>query len=299
MGDVVAPSRAPGRRPLVLFLHGRHSHLLQQPGRHRQLAVPARLEADRQPRRAYRYLQHMLASQGYVTVSSPPTASTARTTQSTTAARRHVTSWCVTTSPCSRPGRRARATSSAVACPAASTWRRCCWSGTAAAARAPTAPCSTPRAPTHDAHRRWGLIAPTAFGRQIAPGIPTSVLLPYCDGDVSDLEGQVFIDAARRPALRGQRSEVRGARDGRRPSSSTPSGPPASRRHRRSTTGATLPTPYCGTKAAQRLTGGGQRAVARAYIGAAARTYLASKPLLSRSSTVARSGPSQPVRPWS
>ena len=41
------------------------------------------------------------------------------------------------------------------------------------------------------------LIAPTAFMRQAAPGAHTVVLLPSCDGDVSDLQGQQYVDVAR------------------------------------------------------------------------------------------------------
>ena len=41
------------------------------------------------------------------------------------------------------------------------------------------------------------LIGPTDFGFQAAPSTPTVTLLPYCDGDVSDLQGQNFTDAAR------------------------------------------------------------------------------------------------------
>lgn len=42
--------------------------------------------------------------------------------------------------------------------------------------------------------RGLALIAPTDFGRQVTPGVDTMVLLPYCDGDVSDLQGQQFVD---------------------------------------------------------------------------------------------------------
>jgi hypothetical protein len=41
------------------------------------------------------------------------------------------------------------------------------------------------------------LIGPTAFGRQMAAGIHTAVILPYCDGDVSDLQGQQYVDIGR------------------------------------------------------------------------------------------------------
>jgi hypothetical protein len=41
------------------------------------------------------------------------------------------------------------------------------------------------------------LIGPTAFGRQVAPGVHTAVILPFCDGDVSDLQGQQYVDVGR------------------------------------------------------------------------------------------------------
>ncbi len=40
-------------------------------------------------------------------------------------------------------------------------------------------------------------LAPTDFARATVPGVAMSVLLPYCDGDVSDLEGQKFYDDTR------------------------------------------------------------------------------------------------------
>ncbi len=41
------------------------------------------------------------------------------------------------------------------------------------------------------------LIGPTAFGHQVAAGIHTTVILPFCDGDVSDLQGQQYVDIGR------------------------------------------------------------------------------------------------------
>jgi hypothetical protein len=41
------------------------------------------------------------------------------------------------------------------------------------------------------------LIGPTAFGRQVTPGVHTTVLLPFCDGDVTSLEGQQYVDGGR------------------------------------------------------------------------------------------------------
>jgi hypothetical protein len=40
-------------------------------------------------------------------------------------------------------------------------------------------------------------LAPTDFARATVPGVAMSVLLPYCDGDVSDLQGQMFYDDTR------------------------------------------------------------------------------------------------------
>ena len=41
------------------------------------------------------------------------------------------------------------------------------------------------------------LLAPTNFGTQTAPYVPTVTVLPYCDGDVFDLQGQRFTDSSR------------------------------------------------------------------------------------------------------
>ncbi len=40
-------------------------------------------------------------------------------------------------------------------------------------------------------------IGPTAFGAQAPANVTTAVLLPYCDGDVSDLQGQLYVDGTR------------------------------------------------------------------------------------------------------
>ncbi len=41
------------------------------------------------------------------------------------------------------------------------------------------------------------LLAPTDFASHSAPFVPTVTVLPYCDGDVSDLQGQRFTDSGR------------------------------------------------------------------------------------------------------
>ena len=70
-------------------------------------------------------------------------------------------------------------------------------SGTAAGAKASTAPRS--RSARVRPYRIAGqvLLAPTDFAWHTAPYVPTVTVLPYCDGDVSDLQGQRFTDVAR------------------------------------------------------------------------------------------------------
>ena len=41
------------------------------------------------------------------------------------------------------------------------------------------------------------LIGPTAFGQNPQPDVPSATILPGCDGDVADLEGQMYVDATR------------------------------------------------------------------------------------------------------
>ena len=41
------------------------------------------------------------------------------------------------------------------------------------------------------------LVAPTNFARVATPFVPSVTLLPYCDGDVIDLQGQTYTDVAR------------------------------------------------------------------------------------------------------
>lgn len=38
---------------------------------------------------------------------------------------------------------------------------------------------------------------PTAFGKQVTPDVHSATILPTCDGDVSDLQGQTYIDRSR------------------------------------------------------------------------------------------------------
>ncbi len=76
--------------------------------------------------------------------------------------------------------------------------------------------------PAERAYRIAGqvLLAPTDFAPTSSPYVPTVTVLPYCDGDVYDIQGQQFIDTGRdlSPAsARRHLLEELGARDGGQP----------------------------------------------------------------------------------
>ena len=199
VGAVVSPVAAPGPRPLVLILHGRHSTCFKGgpdgrssgdwPCRPGWQPIPSHL--------GYLDAQELLASQGYVTVSiaangvngqdweAPDGGAEARSEL----VRHHLALW--------------------------HTW--------ATAGGGPFGDDFVGHVDLDHVllvgHSRGGegvnraaidsrpadpwqidgqvLIGPTAFGRQTALGVDTTVLLPYCDGDVSDLQGQQYVDQVR------------------------------------------------------------------------------------------------------
>lgn len=192
VGRVVEPDPAAvtGPRPLVLFMHGRHNYcytevrdpdadLYSWPCVAPAKEIPSHL--------GYEYIQRRLASQGYTTVSVrvnginaqdgrvPDAGAGARASLviahlkywATIAAARQVDLDQVVLVGHSRGGE-----------------------GVNRAAI---------RIPADAPYRIAGqvLLAPTDFGVQTAPYVPTVTVLPYCDGDVSDLQGQQFTDVAR------------------------------------------------------------------------------------------------------
>jgi dienelactone hydrolase len=191
VGHVVEPAEtaATGQRPLVVFLHGRHSYCYDPnepdafdfnwPCRGRFEEIPSHL--------GYQYLQEVLASQGYTTVSIRVNGINAQdfaledggALARAKIVQAHLNYWVtqavahqvdlqrVVLVGHSRGGEgvhRASLTTSLAA-----------------------------------PYRIVGqvLVAPVNFGTQSTPYVPTVTLLPYCDGDVSDLQGQKFTDMAR------------------------------------------------------------------------------------------------------
>jgi len=119
------------------------------------------------------------------------------------------------------------------------------------------------------------LIGPTAFGRQTAPGVDTAVLLPFCDGDVSDLQGQQYVDQARDlfggttdPALRSA-VLVMGANHNYFNKEWTPRQAVAPAWDDWGGRGG-----YCGKDAPTRLSPKEQRNVGAVYIASAARAFV-------------------------
>jgi hypothetical protein len=116
------------------------------------------------------------------------------------------------------------------------------------------------------------LLAPTDFSRQTTPYISTATVLPYCDGDVADLQGQAYTDLAR-GLVRDDTSMkssllVMGANHNFFNTQWTPGLADAPADDDWPATGGP-----CGRRAATRLTAREQRAVGTAYVAGAARLF--------------------------
>jgi dienelactone hydrolase len=190
VGHVVEPAAdaVTGPRPLVLFLHGRHGVCFDPNDSGADGDWPCQAPLQEIPSQlGYDYIQQVLASQGFTTVSvrvNGINAQDYRFADGGADARaaiveRHLDHWAdiaaahqvdlgrVVLVGHSRGGEGVDRASIEI-------------------------PLSAP-------YRIVGqvLIAPTDFGTQTAAYVPTVTLLPFCDGDVSDLQGQRFTDTAR------------------------------------------------------------------------------------------------------
>jgi hypothetical protein len=209
LGEVTAPVGADGPRPMVLFLHGRHSTCYR--------GGPAGRSSGDWPCPAgwwpvpsyqgYRYIADVLASRGYLAVSISANGVNGQdglfidggAAARSALVRHHLALWAEWATVGGDPwGGRflGRVDLDKVALVGHSR-------GGEGVERA--AIDTNPDDPWRI--RGLVLIGPTAFNRQVAAGIHTTVVLPFCDGDVTTLEGQQYIDIGRDltsadPALR-------------------------------------------------------------------------------------------------
>lgn len=269
VGHVVEPTAdaATGPRPLVLFLHGRHE-VCYRPGEPDAFTgrwpCPAPFR-ELPSHLGYDYVQRLLASQGYATVSVrvnginaqdhrlPDGGADARAA----IVRRHLDHWTSIAT-------EHRVDLSRVVLVGHSR------GGEGVDRAALQVPLDAP-------YRIAGqvLLAPTDFASHTAPYVPTVTVLPYCDGDVSDLQGQKFTDVGRDLAADDTSLKssvlVMGANHNFFNTEWTPGTAAAPARD---DWGGPARRP-CGSKAAGRLTAAQQRAVGQAYVAGAVRLFTA------------------------
>ncbi|MFC8551952.1 hypothetical protein ACFUMI_30845 [Streptomyces sp. NPDC057273] len=206
---VVGPTGAPGKRPLALFLHGRHSTCY---GSGDEVTGDWPCAPGTRPipsHKGYLRAQQLLASQGYVTVSISANginaqdhlAEDAGAQARSSLVRQHLARWAEwSENPAGAP--------SAVRAASPADLSRVLLVGHSRGGEGVNRAAldSLHRPPAdQDGHQgpvRWTirgnvLIGPTIFGQNPAPDVPSMTVLPGCDGDVSDLQGQIYVDGTR------------------------------------------------------------------------------------------------------
>jgi hypothetical protein len=205
---VVAPRGAPGKRPLALFLHGRHftcyqdgQILLVWPCPEGSKPVPSH--------RGYLQAQELLASQGYVTVSISANGVNAQDNGQldagaqarSTLIRHHLADWADWAG--AGRGGAPDVVKQAPIADMSNVFLMGHSRGGEGTNRAAMDSISPPPGDTgYTGPVRWTIkgnlmIGPTIFGQNPAPDVPSATILPGCDGDVADLQGQMYLDATR------------------------------------------------------------------------------------------------------
>lgn len=198
LAEVTRPRLAPGRRPLALFLHGRHGTCYQ--------GGPEGIESGAWPcppgwqpipsHLGYRHLTDLAASQGWIAVSISANgingqdfaADDGGAAARSELIRHHLALWEEWDRTGDGPVRGVRGGVDLERVAIVGHSR----GGEGASRAAVDTPVDAP-------YRIRGLvlIGPTAFGRQVRPDVPSATLLPTCDGDVYDLQGQHYVDDSR------------------------------------------------------------------------------------------------------
>ncbi|MFG2316227.1 hypothetical protein [Streptomyces tendae] len=291
-GLVVAPKGTTGKRPLALFLHGRHA-TCYVPGQGEESVTidwPCADGAKPIPsHRGYRQDQELLASQGYVTVSISANGVNGQdgaledggAQARSSLVRAHLArwaDWAAKTSAAPDAVRRGpKADPSRVLLVGHSRGGE----GVDRAAMDSLYPPPADQDGTQG-RARWTirgtvLVGPTAFGQNPVPDIPSLTVLPGCDGDVSDLQGQLYVDGTRgvsRGRALHSAVHITGANHNYFNSEWTPgrAEAPASDDFWEDPED---PDPVCSTDSPTRLTAGQQHRAGATYIATAARLFVA------------------------
>ncbi|MEU8033844.1 hypothetical protein AB0C13_35440 [Streptomyces sp. NPDC049099] len=287
-GVVVAPVGASGRRPLALFLHGRHFTCYK--GQDITGDWPCRAGMKPVPsHRGYLRDQKLLASQGYVTVSvsangingQDSAAEDGGAQARSSLVRLHLARWADWAAhPETAPSvvrRSPRADLSRVLLVGHSRGGEGVDRAALDSLYPPPADQDGAPGPVRWTIRGTVLVGPTVFGQNPVPDVPSVTILPGCDGDVSDLQGEIYVDGTR--AVGNGRAlhsavYVIGADHNFFNSEWTP-GQAAAPAEDDFSDDPDHPDRVCGKHAATRLTADQQHRAGSTYIAAAARLFLA------------------------